>query len=210
MKAVLFDLDGTIIDTTEFIFQAYEHTLKTHGFKVTKREILSPHIGRGLAIIYNEIAPGGDTEVLIETHKTFQAKNLHLVNNFQNTAEILKILKRKKIKIGIVTSRLKNTKATLAAAGLKVNLFDVIITADEVKNTKPHPEGVLLALKKLKIKPSNAILVGDAIHDIEMGKNAGVKTVGVTYGFGGEGVRDAKPDFIIDDLRELPKVLKLD
>lgn len=207
MKAVLFDLDGTLIDTTEFIFQAYEHSLSTHGFEVIKREKLSPHIGRGLHVIYSEIAPGGDVEALIKTHINFQDERMHLVKSFPDIAEVLKKIKALGIKIGIVTSRLKNTPGALERGGLDAKLFDVIITADDVKNLKPNPEGVLKALNKLKVKASEAILVGDAQVDIQMGKNAKVKTVGVTFGFGGKGIKKSKPDFVIDNIEELLSIL---
>lgn len=207
IKAILFDLDGTLVDSTEFIYQAYEYVLEKHGHEVTKREVMAPLIGRGLHAIYSKIAPTGDPDVLSQAHISFQSENFHLIRSFPNTLEVIKHLKLKSFKLGIITSRMKNTPQTLEAAGLDINLFDVIITADDVKKVKPDPEGILLALKRLKIKAKEAIFIGDGTHDIEMGKNAKVKTVGVTYGFGGEIVREAKPNFVIDDLREFLKVM---
>ncbi len=207
-KAVLFDLDGTLIDTSEFIFQAYEHALKTHGHNVVDRKELSPHIGRGLHTIYSEIAPGGIIEDLIKTHISFQDKKLHLIKTYPNILKTIKKIKKLGYKIGIVTSRLKNTDDALKTAGIDPKLFEVIITASDVKNPKPHPEGVIKALKKLKVKVSEAIMIGDASVDIEMGKNAKVKTVGVTYGFGGQGIKNSSPDFVIDDIEELLDILR--
>ncbi len=207
IKAILFDLDGTLVDSTEFVLQAYEYTLAFHGLPVTTREKLSPMIGRGLHAIYTEIAPKVDPVLLSETHINFQKERLHLVRSYPFVLATIKKLKKLNIRLAIVTSRMKNTDETLKTAGLDPNLFEVIVTADDTTNIKPHPEAVLLALNKLKIAPTQAILVGDGIADIEMAKNAKVRTVGVTYGFGGQDIIKSKPDYVIDDLIKLPKVL---
>ncbi len=209
IKAVIFDLDGTLLDPKEFIFQAYEHTFATHGLKVVGREQLRPHIGRGLKIIYREFVPDFDYDSLITTHANFQARSLHLIKIFPKVLETVKKLKDKGLKLAIVTSRMKNTETSLKVAGLDPKLFDAIITADDIQNLKPNPEGTLLALKKLKVKASEAILVGDAIVDIEMGKNAGVKTVAITWGFGGEDISISKPDYLIKKIEELEKIISL-
>lgn len=208
IKAILFDLDGTLVDTTEFIYQAYEYVLSLHGFEVIKRNRLAPYIGRSLQSIYQEIAPEGNVHLLMETHTNFQAKNFHLVKSFPSISEIIDKLKRLGFKLGIVTSRYKNAHQTLEAAGIQ-NTFDVIITADDVTRSKPDPQGIFLALKSLKLKPNQALFVGDAKADIEMGKNAEVKTVAVTYGFGGKDIKNSNPDYVIDDIGKLLEVLKL-
>ncbi|MBI2039828.1 HAD-IA family hydrolase [Candidatus Microgenomates bacterium] len=207
-KAVLFDLDGTLVDTAEFIYQAYEYALSFHKLEVVKREALAPLIGHGLEVIYQTIAPKGDHKSLVDTHISFQEERFHLIKSFPSIISVIRKLKNLGFKIGVVTSRMKNTSKTLKASGMNEDLFDVIVTGDQVSNPKPHPEGVIIALKKLNIKPDNALMVGDATADIEMGKNAGVKTVGVTYGFGGKNIAKSNPDFVIDDLEELLKVLK--
>lgn len=201
-------MDGTLVDSSEFIYQAYEHTLSFYKLEVVKRKLLAPHIGRDLSAIYQDIAPKGNIEKLIETHSNFQEDHFHLVRSFPNILEVVNELRKRGFRIGIVTSRFKNTPKTLKAAGLKTDLFDVIIAGDNVVNPKPHPEGVFLALDRLKIKPSEAFLIGDAFVDIQMGKNAKVKTVGVTYGFGGKGIFESYPDYVIDDIEQLLTILK--
>lgn len=202
IKAVLFDLDGTLLDTREFVYQAYEHSLSFHRLEVIKREELAPLIGQRIEVIYQRIAPTGDIKLLIESHFGFQAKNFHLVKSFPNILEVVTKLKKLDIKVGIVTTRLKNTPQTLKTGGLEPKLFDVIITGDKVTKPKPDPQGLFLALKKLKVKPSEALMVGDGAADIQMGKNAKVKTVGVTWGFAGKNIKKSKPDYIIDNIRE--------
>lgn len=206
IKAILFDLDGTLIDTREFIFQAYEHALKKHGLESVTREVLSPQIGGGLANIYQEIAPTGNIQNLVDSHVSFQNENFHLVQSFPNISSVLDSMKKLGYKIGIVTSRLKNTPQALIAAGVN-NEFDVIVTADDVQKSKPDPEGIFLALEKLNIKPSEAIFVGDASVDIQMGKNAKVKTIGATYGFGGEAIKKSSPDYVASNFPEVYQIV---
>lgn len=208
LKAVIFDLDGTLVDTTEFVYQAYEYALFIHGLPAVDRKILSPLIGRSLEMIYQEIAPQGDVAVLMEEHMSFQKQNLSLVKSYPNIKKVLDSLKKLGLKIGIVTSRYKNTSQTLAAVGIKNN-FDVVITGDDVVKSKPDPECLFLALRKLKVKPEEVILVGDAAVDIEIGKMVGIKTVGVTYGFGGKEITKSKPDYVIDEIGQLLEILYL-
>lgn len=202
IKAVLFDLDGTLLDTKEFVYQAYEHTLSSHGFEIYKREELAQLIGGDIFKIYTEIAPAGNPQVLATTHFNFQAKRMDLIKSYPYIFEVVNKIKKLGIKVGVVTSRRTNTKQTLEAGNLG-GLFDVIITADQVSHHKPNPEGLHLALKKLKVKYSETLFVGDAAVDVEMGKKAKVKTVGVTWGFGGKNIKKSKPDYIIDDIKEL-------
>ncbi len=100
--------------------------------------------------------------------------------------------------------------------GTLIDAYDFIFEA--VKHTliiHKHPfpsqeiiQNVLTALKRLKVDPKNAYMVGDTKDDILAGKSAGVKTIGVTYGFAGKSIKDHNPDFVIDDLEEIINVLK--
>lgn len=87
------------------------------------------------------------------------------------------------------------------------DLLDVIINADDVKNHKPHPEPIKKALRKLGALSESAVMVGDTDVDVLAGKNAGVVTIGVTYGFHGEKIRKSNPDFLIDDISEILKIV---
>src|SRR5581483_4383383 len=98
LKAALFDIDGTLLDTTELLFQAFEHTLETHAFPKKSREEIGIHIGKPIYEIYQELAPGGTFESLFTTHTTFQLENIHLTSNYTHTISVLKKLKEKGVK----------------------------------------------------------------------------------------------------------------
>ncbi|MCL4366439.1 HAD-IA family hydrolase, partial [Patescibacteria group bacterium] len=89
-----------------------------------------------------------------------------------------------------------------------LDYFDIVVGADDVNNPKPHQDHVLAALQKLGVEPENAYMVGDTDHDILAGKSAGVKTIGVTYGWLGQDIKKYKPDYVIDDIEQLLKILK--
>lgn len=201
-KAVLFDIDGTLLDTSQFIFKAFEFTLKTHCQKKITWDDLKPHLGKPLAYCYEQLLPEGEIERLCQTHHSFQLQNLHLVIPFTNTAKTLQKLKQKSFKIGAVTNRNGWAQKTLQLSSLD-RYIDVLITPDDVKNQKPHKEPIVKMLKILGVWPYQALLVGDTQVDILAGKNSKVQTVGVTYGFLGKDIAKHKPDYLIDDIGEL-------
>lgn len=208
IEAVLFDVDGTLLDTTEFIYQAYEHTFNNHGISPPTREELGKMMGKPLEEYYRFFAPNTDTNQLCETHRTFQAENLSLCIPFPNTRSTLTELKKAGLKIAAVTTRSKRTSVdTLRVANL-LNLIDTIISREDVENLKPHPEPLFKALEQLKVEPKNAVMIGDTDIDIKAGKNAGTKTIGASYGFQGNKIIDSNPDYVVDDIAEtVPLIL---
>lgn len=203
IEAVLFDLDGTILDSGDFIFGGFKHSLYKNAKKRIKWEDIEHVLGKPLAECYSILFPEGDVEILCKTHRDFQAKNAHLVKPIASSKAVLEKLVDSGIKSGVITNRHADTlKDSLERVKFE-SLFDVLISVDDVTNPKPHPESLIKALKRLKVFPSRALMVGDTEVDVLAGKNAGVKTVGVTYGFHGARVADAKPDFLIDDISQL-------
>lgn len=203
IKAIIFDIDGTILDTGELIFCAFEHTLKTHGIPPVAREDIKKRIGPPLFDIYEGLAPHLNTADLIETHRSFQIDNLHLSKPFLNTLETLETLKTMGVKIAAVTNRTNRSSIkTLQMAGID-HLFEIVISPEDVNHEKPDPEGILLALRHMKIEPVEALMIGDTSADVGAGKSAGVKTVGITHGIRGDSIKIHSPDFLIHNLSDL-------
>ncbi len=203
IEAVLFDVDGTLLDTREFIYQAYENTLRVHGIAEISREIIAISMGKSLSECYQDFAPGLDHQVLCEAHRSFQEINLHLSIPFPNTLTTLKRLKSRGVKMATITSRSLRTSAqTLELAGI-YHFFDIVITPEDVKLTKPNPEGLFKALDVLGVKSENAVMIGDTDADVLAGKAAGTKTIGVTYGFHGQRILETNPDFVVNDISEI-------
>jgi pyrophosphatase PpaX len=203
LQAVLFDVDGTLLDTTEFIYQGFEHALRTHGYPARSRADFARVMGWTLSAGYLELAPGCDDALLCRTHRAFQTRNLHLARPYPDAAAVLGALRDAGLRLAAITTRSRYTSTdTLVLAGL-AEYLDPVLSFEDVANIKPHPEPLLLALDRLGVPPESALMVGDTDADILAGRAAGVRTVGVTYGFHGSGVAAHTPDLVIDALLEL-------
>jgi pyrophosphatase PpaX len=203
VRAVLFDVDGTLLDTFDFIYGAFEHAFAVHGVPPLTREQISDLMGGPLEEVYATMAAEFDAKELSETHRTFQSNNLGLARLFPSTVEVLDALKAKGLKIAAVTTRSKRTSVrSLESTGI-AHYFDLVISGEDVTRLKPDAEPILKALDHFSIERNCAIMVGDTHADIEAGKNASVRTVAALYGFGGERLLALNPNYVIRDLKEL-------
>jgi len=203
IKAVLFDIDGTILDTLDFVFLAVKYTLDKHEFIVSK-ELLMQAAGRPLLEYYRFILPNEDYEQLAQTHREFQKdKHITMVKTFPNVKKVLKKLRKENYKMAGVSNRSRESLVeSLKVTGIE-DYFDVIVGVGDVENPKPHKDHPNKALELLGVDKDFAIMVGDTAADIKAGKSAGIKTVGVTYGWIGKDIKKSKPDFVIDNIEEL-------
>lgn len=206
-KAILFDIDGTLLDSWDFIFDSVKNSLAIHKLPDLTDETIKKAIGKPLAEFYEILMPGIDPALLSQTHREFQEKYFHLIKPFAKTKQTLKKLKDKGFLVASVSNRIKKSVLHSLKLAKISGFFDVIVSADDVNNPKPHQEHLLVALEKLDVKPENSYMVGDTDQDILAGKNAGIKTVGVTYGFLGKDIAKHNPDYIIDDIAQLMDIL---
>jgi pyrophosphatase PpaX len=203
ITTVLLDVDGTLLDSREFIFSAYEHALRRHGFDLPTREVLATWVG--LPLDENYRIHGGDelVDALVEAHRSFQKANLHLSVPFPGTVDALETLRRHGVVLGAVTSRSRRTSVdTLERAGL-ARFFGVMVSAEDATALKPDPAPLRHALAVLGRASGGAAMVGDTVHDIDAGRALGIATIGATYGFG-RGIEAHAPDHIIASIAELP------
>ncbi|HSX40388.1 MAG TPA: HAD-IA family hydrolase [Candidatus Saccharimonadales bacterium] len=198
---LLTDIDGTLVDTREFIVTTFQYVVRKHtGKKPHENQIISL-MGRPAKEVLSRLTGLSDVQLLFQSLSKVQEENLHLISHFPGTRETLEKLRKKGIKIAGVTSRSHNTGLILETIGIH-HLFDLVITADDVKKHKPHPEGIHKALAYFRTPASRAIMMGDTINDIVAGKEAGTKTIGVTYGLLGSKISEHNPDFVIDSITE--------
>ncbi|MDZ7727866.1 MAG: HAD-IA family hydrolase [Dehalococcoidia bacterium] len=203
--AVLFDVDGTLLDTREFVLASFEFVSK--GFAPPTRDVLIPHIGRKLQDIYADFAGADMADELTEVHRDFQVNNLHLSQPYAGTEEALEALHDAGYHLAAVTSRSRRTSVrTLELAGL-FRFFGAVISAEDTPALKPDPAPLRAALERLGFHGGFVAMVGDTEHDIRAGRAIGATTVGVLYGFGGDTVRDAMPDYVAKSVDELPHIL---
>jgi len=210
MRAVIFDLDGTLLDCREGIFWQYEQLTKEFdGAPATRKEIAAAMHGTVdqvvRALVKNTDA---DFEDILKRHDDLRIESLVRLRLYDGVAELLPILRRVGVRIAAVTSSNHHSVNALDSLGVK-KYFDVVVTAQHVKNPKPHPEGIEKVLDYLAIPATEAVMVGDTITDVIAGKRAGLaKTIAVTHGFGRlEELRDAGADHLVEDIPSILDVM---
>ena len=205
-RTLLLDVDGTLLDTREFIYSAFEHTIRYAGLPPADRLELQRVMGLPLEEIYGSMG-AADPMAMVSVHRAFQGENLHLSFAFNGVAEVLEQVRNAGIAMAAVTSRSRGTSLrTLQDAGLD-GFFEAVVSAEDTPELKPDPAPLRLALALLKASEESAVMVGDTAHDVIAGRAAGMATIGVTYGFNPQAVIDAKPDWTIATIAELPGVL---
>ncbi|MFO7655588.1 MAG: HAD-IA family hydrolase [Bacteroidales bacterium] len=203
LKAVLFDMDGVLVDSEEIIFLAAKQMFQEHGIYVERNDF-KPFIGTGENNYLGGVAKKYGFAIDIERDK---ARTYEIYS--QIAPEKLTILpgveafinkcKAKKLKLALATSTDEVKMAVnLRAAELYYGVFDVTVNGLEVENKKPHPEIYLKAANKLNVEPFECLVVEDAVNGIEAAKAAGAKCLAVTTSFSETEL--AKADWIVKNL----------
>jgi pyrophosphatase PpaX len=197
IRTVLFDLDGTLIDSVRLILDSYHHTLATHGLPPRTDEEWLAGVGTPLTAQFADWRDdAGTLEALIATYREYNLKHHdRMVTVYPGVVEVVRTLKAEGVATGLVTS--KNRSGALRGLTLAQleALMDVMVCADEVENPKPHPEPVEKAVRLLDADPRATVYVGDSIHDMRSGRAAGVRTAAVLWGpFGRTHLEGAQPD----------------
>lgn len=209
LQAILLDLDGTVLDTSEFILQAMEHAFRIHALPVPERAALSATVGLPLEECYRTLLKRQEVEEFVLAHNDFQRGNMGLSRLFPHALATLQTLKNNGFKLAIITNRHQDTVlSTLRQEPALGGCFDLVICREDVTHLKPHPEPLLKALMHFSIPGTSALMVGDSPFDILAGRAALVPTVGALYGFHGPALREFSPDYTIDDLSELPTLIE--
>lgn len=184
IRAVLWDFDGTLADTTEIIMRSFRHTMTMHlGEAPPDAEWLS---GFGMTLetqIARFARTPGEERAMLDTYRTFQAEcHDELFRPFAGAVATVAELAGRGIALAIVTS--KHREGALRGMDLcgLVDHFPVIVTPEDVRHPKPHPEPVTRALVELGVDARDSLFVGDSPHDIAAGRDAGVRTVAAAWG----------------------------
>jgi pyrophosphatase PpaX len=206
---VLFDLDGTVIDSGAIILASMRHAAKeVLGVEVPDEQLMAAVGGPGLEAQMHALSPDRVDELVT----VYRAHNEPLHDELVCCAgmdEVLVQLKEEGRRLGIVTAKRRQT-AELAFARIPIeHLFETVVGGDETKKHKPDPEPLILALDRLGAAPAEAVYVGDAPFDIQAAKAAGLYSVGVTWGgiHARELLEAEQPDALVDTPEELLGVL---
>lgn len=202
---VLFDLDGTVIDSGAIILASMRHAAReVLGTDVPDEQLMAAVGGPGLEAQMRTLAPDRVEELVT----VYRAHNEPLHDDLEcctGMEDVLVRLKDEGRRLGIVTAKRRQT-VELAFARLPIeHLFETVVGGDETERHKPDPAPLLLALERLDARPEEAAYVGDAPFDIKAAKAAGLFAVGVTWGgiHARERLEAEEPDALIDTPEEL-------
>ncbi|EPH66749.1 HAD hydrolase, family IA, variant 1 [Enterococcus faecium 13.SD.W.09] len=187
IECVIFDLDGTLLDSRECSIKATKAAFTEMGLKVPSEVVIEHYMGIPIEESFFKMSEQPlDQETATELIRIFrtyyQTYEESTLNVFPEIPHVLEILMKRKVPCFVVSSKKTAVvKRNLAAQSL-VAFFEEIIGSDAVSHYKPHPEGIDKVVTHYQFDPTRTIMVGDAIFDIQMGKAAGVKTIAVTWG----------------------------
>jgi len=207
LSCVLFDLDGTLVDTAPDLISCLNRALHIHGLDAAATEIIKPFISYGAASMINASQPSLDDATkadILETMLTHYQNNIaeHTVF-FSGMADTLAAIEAQGLKWGVVTNKRERFTNPLMDALKLTERAACIISGDTTANPKPHPEPMLAACKQADVDPKECVYIGDARHDIVAGKNVQMKTLAAVYGYINPG--DAPETWGADALIESPE-----
>ncbi|MGD8867100.1 MAG: HAD-IA family hydrolase [Gemmatimonadales bacterium] len=212
-RGILFDLDGTLVDSLELILSSYRHTLSVHLGRVLPDEDWLKTMGMPLRV---QLARFSDSPEQIEAmFRTYvahnQAQHDRLLRFFPGMREGVVTLRKADYRLCVVTSKIReHAIRELAVAGLD-GLFDGLVGANEVQHAKPDPEPVLLGLERIGVTAGDALMVGDSVYDLRAARAAGVDAAAALWGpFRREQLEEGQPTYWLRDLSDLLAILKLD
>jgi pyrophosphatase PpaX len=203
--AVLFDLDGTLVDSIELIVNSFQHAFASHSGP--SPEEFTTGIGRPLAAQFAPYCESAEqVQFLISKYREYQlAHHDRLTKPYDGMANAVVTLRDEGHALGVVTSKIEPlARRALQHVGFSEH-FQVVIGSDATARHKPDPEPVLLALDRLHMAAENAVFVGDSPYDVQAGRAAGVATVGVVWGaFARPRLEEAGAEHVVEHPSELP------
>jgi len=212
LNTILYDLDGTLIDTNEIIINSFKAVFKEYfpETSITKNKILT-FIGPTLTQTFREYTkdPFKINEMINSYRKHYRENEFKSFKIYSHVIDTITELKKKGYNLGIVTSKLKDAAwPSFSHYGLD-KLFDVFVSLDDITYPKPNKEPIDIALSKFD-NVTKAIMIGDNQGDILAGKNAGIYSAGVSWSIkGAPHLMLVEPDFMLKDMNDIFRIINV-
>ena len=215
-KSCIFDLDGTLVNSIHALTYCTNLALAQCGLGQVTEDQMKNIVGDGYKTqMRRSLLACGDEkllhyeEILPIYMKVFSEHCLYQMHSYEGIPEILTFIKEQGMGIAVVSNKPHAQAVDTVEAVFGKGYFDIILGEQEGIPKKPDPTGALKAAEKLGASPSECLYLGDTNTDMETGKNAGMTTIGVLWGFRGrEELEKFSPDFLIETPEELAKIIK--
>lgn len=207
-KTIIFDLDGTLIDSADGIVEAFNYAMTQNGLKSQPAEEIKKYIGYSLEHMFGQYT-NSNSELLKSHFRVRAAKTVvNSTNPLEGADDTVASLFESGYKLGIATTKIRsNVDNILNKLGWE-NYFCRVIGGDEVTNIKPDPEQISSLMALMKTDPENTVIVGDTINDILPAKKLSVRSVAVKSPYGdSKEVMNLNPDFFIEEISHLPRTI---
>jgi beta-phosphoglucomutase len=206
LEAVIFDMDGTLVDSMPYHYKSWEVFFEQQGIFLTKEEFDSIHHGTLFDImprIFGDISHEESYRLGMLKEQAFRELYKHEIKPIDGLIEWLEILKEAGLKIGLGTAAdFTNADFTVDAIEIR-KYFDVIVTSDIVKEGKPSPAVYLKVADMLHVDPADCLVFEDTVSGIQAGLAAGMKVIGITTGLSKEAMQALPVSAIIDNYQSL-------
>jgi len=215
-KLLIFDVDGTVWDSEKDVFLSFNHTLKNlAGFEITKVDF-QKLAGLSLGVMFERVLPEGKKHLSGEYEKAYKKYYIdegHFTDAtvlFEKVKETLDYFKSKGFYMAVASSKPKRILDKMVAY-FNLDMFNYVLGTEESNfKHKPDPEIIFYIMDKLNVSKEDAVIIGDSKSDIIAGKNAGIDTIAVTYGYDKiENLINLNPTYIIDKFDKLVEILEL-
>ncbi len=205
LKAVLFDLDGTLIDSAQDIGLALRKTLREVGLEEYYPGDIRNYIGGGVKALLQKVLGEKFREEYVEIFRKFYRENpVQYTRPYEGVPEVLEKLKERGLKLAVVSNKLEELSVEILRRLNLLDFFDFVAGGDTFEEKKPSPLPLLRTLDLLGVSPASALIVGDTEADILAGRGAGTRTALALWGY--RRSEKVKPDYL---LRKPSEVLHL-
>ncbi len=207
---VVFDLDGTLVDSKKDLALSVNAMREQMGLAPLPFELIASYVGHGVTALVTRALGDVASEENVQQGLAYflDYYRRHMLDHtrmYPGVPEALEELRSRKLAV-LTNKPVRFSQEMLTRLGV-AQKFAYIYGGNSFPNKKPDPMGLHKLMADLRVSPRQTLMVGDSDTDVLTGRNAGVWTCGVTYGFGAPSLQEARPDVLLDDLRELPHLL---
>lgn len=213
MAMVIFDLDGTLVDSVDDLCNSVNAARAYMGLPPLEHDVVASYVGSGAPVLIRRAMGPGATEEQIEEALGFFLSYYreHMLDHtrpYPGVVEALEMLQQRGVRMAVLTNKPQRFSRDMCAGLGLAHYFFQIYGGNSFEQKKPDPIGIRTLMAEAGARARETWMVGDSATDVLTARNAGVRSVGVTYGISPETLKEAPPDFLIHAMTELPALLE--